>query len=164
MHGYVDMCFINDIGKIDMKLEYVVKTIIQNYKIKTQSELTELLYRKGIDTTQSNISRILKKLNTIKVTDDNKQSYYVIQSKPLDVNCRVKSLVNCIDPNVNGIIIRTYSSAAPLVGQIIGERKIDGILSTLCSNNTVFVVVEDANLIDEIINNLRLLFLGIDEK
>ena len=47
-----------------MKLEYIIKNIVQNNKVKTQNELTEILLNKGINTTQSNISRILKKLNT----------------------------------------------------------------------------------------------------
>lgn len=76
------------------KLETVIKELIINKKIKTQNELTQILSKLGYNTTQSNISRILKKLGTIKQVDEEnpKSTYYSIQQKPLEINTWVKSL------------------------------------------------------------------------
>lgn len=143
-----------------MKLEYIVKGLIQNNKIKTQTELADILYKRGFNTTQSNISRILKKLNTIKIVDENKETYYVIHSRPLDVNNKIRNLVLSIDRSSTGIVIKTYPNASNIIGQILEERNIDGVMSTICGNNVVLVVPEDTKDIDIIDNKIRSLFLS----
>ena len=143
-----------------MKLEYIVKNIIQNNKIKTQSELTKILCRKGIDTTQSNISRILKKINTVKIVDENKNVYYAIHERPLDTNSKIKSLVSSISHNDSNIIIKTYNNAAPIINQILSERNMDGIASTICNSNTVLIMLNNQENIEKIIGRIKLLFLS----
>lgn len=143
-----------------MKLEYIIKNLIQNNKIKTQLELTNILYKKGFNTTQSNISRILKKLNTVKIVDENKDTYYVIHNRPLDMNNKIKSLVLNVEHNGYNVIVKTYCGAASIIGQILDERNIDNIMSTICGDNTVLVVPEDIKEIEELSNKIKFLFLS----
>ena len=142
-----------------MKLEYVVKNLIQNNKIKTQAELTNILYKKGFNTTQSNISRILKKLNTVKIVDEDNDTYYIIHNKPLDMNCKIRELVLSVDNNEDGIVIKTYKNSAQLIDQIITERNIDGVMSTVCGSSSVLVVPESSSLVGKIGDKLKMLFL-----
>ena len=142
-----------------MKLEYVVKNLIQNNKIKTQAELTNNLYKKGFNTTQSNISRILKKLNTVKIVDEDNDTYYIIHNKPLDMNSKIRDLVLSVDNNEDGIVIKTYKNSAQLIDQIITERNIDGVMSTVCGSSSVLVVPESSSLVGKIGDKLKMLFL-----
>lgn len=147
-----------------MKLEYIIKNLIQNNKIKTQLELTNILYKKGFSTTQSNISRILKKLNTVKILDENKETYYVIHNKPLELTNWIKNLILSIDVNGDNIIIKTYNNAAQLINQILNERSINNLEATLANNNIIIVIPENVNKINELADNLKVLFYYIDVK
>lgn len=142
-----------------MKLEYVIKELILNNKIKTQIELTEILQEKGYSTTQSNISRILKKLNTVKVVDENKNTYYVIQPKPLEIAPWVKSLINTIQDNGKEILIKTYSGAADIIGQIIDERNINNVMGCIAGDNTILVMVNDFARVNDTVALLKEMFM-----
>lgn len=142
-----------------MKLEYVIKDLILNNKIKTQTELTEILSSKGYSTTQSNISRILKKLNTVKVVDENKNTHYVIQPKPLEIAPWVKTLITLIKTNGREILIKTYSGAADIIGQILDERDVDNIFGTVADDNTVLILVDDIKKIEETVEKIKSMFL-----
>ena len=147
-----------------MKLEYVIKSLIQNNKIKTQSELTNILQKKGVITTQSNISRILKKLNTVKMVDENKNTYYVIQSKPLDISDKIKTLVANVENNGYLIVIKTHHGAASLIGKAIDERNINRIMSIIYGENYVIIIPDNVKNLEELYINIRTTFMPIDTK
>ena len=142
-----------------MKLEAVIRELIINKRIKTQIELTEILLSMGYSTTQSNISRILKKLNTVKVVDDSKNTYYVIQPKPLEISEWIKTLINTIQDNGREIVVKTYSGAGQIIGQIIDERNIDNVMACVAGDNSVLVLVEDLAKISETVTKLKEMFM-----
>jgi transcriptional regulator of arginine metabolism len=142
-----------------MKLELVIRNLIQNNKIKTQSELGKILEKKGFSTTQSNISRILKKINTVKLIDENKETYYIIRSKPLEVAGWIKNLVLGIEANKTSIVIKTYAGASNLVRQIIKERSLDNVLAVIPEENAALVVPAEVSAIESLIAKLKALFL-----
>jgi arginine repressor len=148
---------------VTMKLEFIIKNLIQNNKIRTQFELGQILRKKGFDTTQSNISRILKKINTVKLIDENKNTYYAVRSKPLEVVPWVKNLVISIDSSGGNIAIKTYPGAAGLIKQIVEERNIDNVAASISSENAVLIIPNNVKFVDEISVRLKLLFV-IEEK
>lgn len=142
-----------------MKLEAVIRELIINRRIKTQIELTEILLSMGYSTTQSNISRILKKLNTVKVVDDSKNTYYVIQPKPLEISEWIKTLINTIQDNGREIVVKTYSGAGQIIGQIIDERNINNVMACVAGDNSILVLVEDLAKISETVATLKEMFM-----
>jgi arginine repressor len=142
-----------------MKLELVIRSLIQNNKIKTQSELGRILEKKGFNTTQSNISRILKKINTVKLIDENKETYYIIRSRPLEIANWIKNLALGIESNGSNLVIKTYAGASGLIKQILKERNIDNILASIPEENAVLVVPTDSKFIEPLIVRLKALFL-----
>ena len=142
-----------------MKLEAVIRELIINKRIKTQIELTEILLSMGYSTTQSNISRILKKLNTVKVVDDSKNTYYVIQPKPLEISEWIKTLINTIQDNGREIVVKTYSGAGQIIGQIIDERNINNVMACVAGDNSILVLVEDLAKISETVATLKEMFM-----
>ena len=147
------------------KLEIVIKELILNNKIRTQTELTERLSDMGYSTTQSNISRILKKLNTAKMVDENdvKLAYYVIQPKPLEVNAWVRNLVHTIKSNDLNIVLKTHCGAASIISKIIEEKNIDGVIGTLSDVNTVLVITSSKENTEKVKECLIDLFLDCDK-
>lgn len=123
-----------------MKIGKQIKDLILNNKIRTQTELSDRLNKEyHLNITQSNLSNLLKKMNIIKSVENN-DSFYIIQNTPLKIDEWVKKLVISIANNENVILIKTYSGAGNIIGQIIDEQKIEGIMGTVSGDNTALII------------------------
>ncbi len=133
-----------------MKLNELVKSIIQNNKISKQTEITDILLRNyNIEITQSNISRILKQINAVKVVD-NKDVVYEIQEKLTGISVWIKKLIRSIDDNGQVILISSHPGSANIIGQALDEVKIENIMGTLAGDNVVMVVPKNISKIKEL--------------
>ena len=133
-----------------MKLNELVKSIVQNNTISKQTEITDILLNKyGMEITQSNISRILKQINAVKVVN-NKEVVYEIQEKLASVSVWIKKLIRSIDDNGQVILISSHPGSANIIGQALDEVKIDNIMGTLAGDNVVMVVPKDISKIKEL--------------
>ncbi len=134
-----------------MKLNILVKEIIENNTISKQTDITDLLEKEyNISVTQSNISRILKQIKAIKVVDANNNVKYEIQQK-LDEKCDwVKKLIKKIEDNGNLISISSYPGSANIIGQVLDEREIENLMSTLCGDCTTLIIPKDPSKIKEL--------------
>lgn len=145
-----------------MKLEYVIKNVVQNNKIRTQNELANVLLQRGINATQSNISRILKKLNTVKIVDDNNESYYVIYDKPLELTDWIRNIIINIEDNGHNISLKVYPASADFVAKIIKERDLEEIMTIMSNYDSLLVVPKSTDLIANIIEKLKKVFFVKD--
>lgn len=141
-----------------MKLEYIIKNIVQNNKIKTQNELASMLLLKGINATQSNISRILKKLNTVKIVDESNESYYVIYDKPLELTEWIRNIIINIEDNGHNISLKVYPASADFVGKIIRERDLEDVMAITSSYDNLLIVPKNSALIAKIVEKLKKIF------
>ena len=133
-----------------MKLNELVKSIVQNNTISNYIFLTDILLNKyGMEITQSNISRILKQINAVKVVN-NKEVVYEIQEKLASVSVWIKKLIRSIDDNGQVILISSHPGSANIIGQALDEVKIDNIMGTLAGDNVVMVVPKDISKIKEL--------------
>ena len=143
-----------------MKLNNLVKNIIENNKISNQTEIKDILFNKyKIKITQSNISRILKQINAIKVIDDDKKTYYEIKDKLNKNSDWLKNLVKKIDDNGNIILVTSYSGSGNIIGQFVDENNIDGIMGTVSGDNTTIIIPKDIKKIKEIRLNIEKILL-----
>ncbi len=140
-----------------MKIEKQIKELVLNNKIKTQTELSDKLRDKyNLNITQSNLSNILKKMNITKSLENN-NSFYILQSKPLKIDEWIKNLVVSVDSNEHVVLIKTYSGAANIIGQIIDERKLKNILGTISGDDTVLIIpisIKKLQEVKKIINDI----------
>ena len=145
-----------------MKLEYIIKNIVQNNKIRTQNELASVLLQRGVNATQSNISRILKKLNTVKIVDDNSEAYYVIYDRPLELTDWIRNLIINIEDNGQDISLKVYPGSADFLGRIIRERDLEEIIAVIGSYDNLLIIPKDVKLIPEITEKLKKIFFVRD--
>lgn len=143
-----------------MKLNFLVKEIIENNVITKQTDITDILEKKyKISVTQSNISRILKQIKAIKVVDTNGNVIYEIQQK-LEEQCDwAKKLINKIDDNGQLISISSYPGSANIIGQLIDERNISNIMSTLSGDSTTIIIPKDPSKIKELKKEIEKILL-----
>ncbi len=134
-----------------MKLNNLVKEIIEENSISKQTDIADILLKKyKISVTQSNISRILKQIKAVKVVSSNKEMVYEIQEKLSETFHWVKKLIKKIEDNGNLIVITSYPGAAHLVAQTLDEKNLKNILGTIAGVNNLIVVPRDVNIIEEL--------------
>ena len=113
----------------------VITSILKGNKIHNQFDLKRHLVNMGIDTTQSSISRDLKKLGVVKVN-----GHY----KPPRIAPGESQIIDSLDAMAAGdnlIILKTGPGNAGRAGVVIDSAKIQGILGSIAGDDTIFLAV-----------------------
>lgn len=138
----------------------IILSLIEDYDIETQEELTELLLQQGITATQATISRDIKELRITKVqTDDGIYKYTVIETMRDTLNERLskiyRSAVLSFVVNDNRIYVNTVSYAATVTAQAINIKKIDGIAAIVSGDDTILIDVNKDYDVNKVLNKLK---------
>ena len=138
----------------------IILDLIENHEIETQNELAGLLIKKGIDITQATISRDIKELRLVKVLTSNKKyRYATMDSQNEGINERMsnifKSSVLNINQAENIIVIKTLPAAAYVCASTVDNLKIDGIVGIIAGYDTVFIAIDNMDLMNSILTKLK---------
>ncbi len=117
-----------------------LKKILLDGELSTQEELAEKLERQKFETTQSTVSRDLKKLGAIKVVDlEGKTVYQLSEEVRPDMSGALPNLVQSVVTNGSIIVIRTAVGSASLVARHLDRFEPGEILGTIAGDDTIFV-------------------------
>ena len=134
-----------------------MEQLFADNKITTQEQLQQLLRAEGVEVTQATISRDMRILNIVKVSDQNGNTYYKQMKVEREKN--YERLFQEINDNVLGIqrinfinLIRTTvnSSYANILAAKLDDLELAEIAGTLAGNDTVVVFSkneEDAEIV-----------------
>ncbi len=126
-----------------------IARIIRGESIASQEELQDSLAKKGIDVTQSTLSRDLREIGVVKTSQGYALAEQLAGVAPFRLKPR-KSRENRFDSviadlvlsaNVSGtlVVLRTPTAEAQPVARAIDEAPPEGVLGTLGGDDTVFV-------------------------
>ena len=130
----------------------VIADVIRANKVGNQHELKDLLISKGFDTTQSSISRDLKKLGVVKV-----DGFYKTPSIAPGESSKVDRL-DATTAGDNLIIVKTGPGNANRAGFIIDRSAIPGILGTIAGDDTIFVAIANRQQQAKVLRKIFALF------
>lgn len=130
--------------------ERAIRSIVSDRSVRTQSELVEALRERGIDASQSTVSRDVKRLGLVKVPADDGGYRYARPaeaSPPADARGRLRSAV---DEFVTGVAegrailaLKTPPGGADPVAAALDDADLDDVEATLAGDDTVFVLAAD---------------------
>lgn len=128
--------------------------IINSRKVHTQDELIKYLGEKGISVTQATLSRDMKELGTIKVSDPQEGTYYKIAFKPA-----LRSHLNVDRIEVSGqlCVLHLQSGFSQAVATVIDEAMIDGVMGTIAGEDTVLVMLRndiDTTVVSKVLKSM----------
>lgn len=134
--------------------------IIENKDIETQDELANELREAGFQVTQATVSRDIKEMRLIKVlTKDGKYKYASAREKEGAVNDRFlkiyRNSVISVDHAGNIIVIKTLVGAANAAAVAIDALNIKDIVGTIAGDDTIFLVVREAQQVEKIMKQFR---------
>ena len=126
--------------------------LLQTEELHNQGELLASLSEKGIDTTQSSVSRDLAKLGVIKY----KGSYRIptnfksesLHKKPLQMTYAGPHL----------LVVKTSPGDASRIALLIDTCVIAGIAGTIAGDDTIFCAINDPAAHGRIMNELKAMF------
>lgn len=136
--------------------------LINEYEIDTQLELTQRLIEEGYETTQSTISRDIRKLQLTKTIDNNGHSKYVLPKNVSELNNDEKmrdKYINVLNDGIldmvkasNLLVINTHIGMAMAVATAIDALKIDEIIGCIAGDDTVFCAISDEVQVNTVID------------
>ncbi|MCG8617010.1 MAG: hypothetical protein MI802_12395 [Desulfobacterales bacterium] len=108
-----------------------------------QTQLVEALKERGVHTTQSSVSRALKKINAVKGQDGNGHTVWALARTELKDTGFFDSLVSSIAHNTQLIVIRTRPGTANTVAKFIDDHEFERVLGSVAGDDTIVVVPAD---------------------
>lgn len=111
-----------------------IARIIAAKRIATQQELAEELQRRGIQSTQSSVSRDIVEMGLVKIN-----GYY---AAPQPAVAAAGPMVDIETAGDNLIVIKTETGQAQPVALAIDRAKIDEVVGTLAGDDTILVAVK----------------------
>ncbi len=139
----------------------IIREIIENKNIETQFQLTDELRKHGFNVTQATISRDIKEMGLIKVSNGNSSFCYSFSSGVLAGNTfdRAKKMMRDnllrLDISANIIVIRTLPGTAQGVAFCIDGLAWKEILGTVAGDDTIMIIVRQDEDIWELTNKLK---------
>lgn len=128
--------------KMNMTISTELNSLLSQGISGNQAQLVQALGEKGIRTTQSSVSRALKKINAIKGQDEKGNAVYALA--PAEIGLKdtgfFDSLVNKIADNGYQIVIQTRPGTANTVAKFIDDHRFDQVLGSVAGDDTIIIV------------------------
>lgn len=121
----------------------VIANIIESQKIHTQEELITVLKERGISATQATLSRDIKELGAVKVSDPEGGQYYKIR-----IATTTKSHFSAESVEISGqlCVVKVKPGFAPPVSATLDSAGLPGVMGTIAGDDTVLAMLrEDAD-------------------
>ena len=133
--------------------------LIEKYSIDTQEELLSRLRDAGYAATQATISREIRDLKLVKAMTGVGVYKYIRPTKqetpvPRFNSALAESVIH-VDAAGNLIVIRTYPGMAQPVASCVDAIGHDEVLGCVGGDDTVLVVIRDAQKADEMCDKIR---------
>ncbi len=144
----------------------LIETLIRERRLTTQSELAAALEELGAAVTQATVSRDMREMGVQKGTGADGRVRYVIppnrgRRNPEDALARVLSESDVMVRGAqNLVVVRSEPGTAPAVGRAIDELERDDIIGTVAGDDTVLLILADADVARRIAGYLTDLIEG----
>ena len=145
-------------NKIESRHQLIRSLVMEN-KIHTQQELQELLELNGVEVTQSTLSRDIKLLNLVKITESG-SSYYVINSiAPSRWEKRLRFYMEdalvMLKPVQHQVVLKSLPGLAQSFGSILDALEIPKVVAPVCGDDVCLIICEDADAAKECFEYLK---------
>lgn len=145
-----------------MKVSRQLKMIelIENNVIETQEDLAQALKESGFMVTQATISRDIKELKLIKISNQQgKQHYAPLKDIGSIYSERVKAVfkesVLTIDYVDHTIVIRTLPAMGQAAALAIDSMDYRDVVGTIAGDDTIFVLVRKRDRVEDIVRRFK---------
>ena len=127
-----------------------IRALVRAEDIRTQKDLVARLQAKGFDCTQATVSRDIAEMGFVK----SERGYYAL---PEDM--ALKRLMSehalAVEDAGNLVVVKTRGGSASLIGEVLDNAEIAGLVGTIAGDNTIMMAVKTEERAQEITVHLR---------
>lgn len=130
--------------------QHRIAALLEEHAVTSQAQLTDLLEREGLDTTQATVSRDLDELGAIKVRVPGGETVYAIPEHPVDriapedhLRRVMSDWVADVNHSLNLVVLRTPPGSAHVVASALDRAGISDVLGTVAGDDTLVVVAAE---------------------
>lgn len=128
-----------------MKRHLKIREIITDNDIETQDELVNQLKAANFDVTQATISRDIKELHLVKIPSKSGRYKYSTPTTQRfnSIDKLKRSIMEAfvsIDHAHHFVVLKTLPGNAQAIGALIDDLDWDGILGTICGDDTCLII------------------------
>ncbi|MDD5863887.1 MAG: arginine repressor [Firmicutes bacterium] len=133
------------------KRQAKIMEIISTTNVETQEQLLQLLQQAGFNSTQATISRDIKELRIVKELTSFGTYRYTTAAREVPgafsgrLNTIFRECVTNFDYAQNIVVIHTMPGLANAAASAVDAMKMSVVLGTLAGDDTVVVIMRDAN-------------------
>jgi transcriptional regulator of arginine metabolism len=121
----------------------LLRQIIENEEIRSQRDILSRLSNEGIKITQASLSRYLKEMNAVRVSDGAGGYYYKLPASSVK-NDMMTSQVNSVEFAGESIaVVKTGAGYANAVSVQIDAKQFPVIAGTVSGDDTILIIIRD---------------------
>jgi transcriptional regulator of arginine metabolism len=135
-----------------------LKQLLIEGSASTQEYIKQHLVQLGFEVNQAKISRLLRKLGAIKISNEHGQAVYSLPKEPAlpATETALSHLIIDIKSNESLVVIHTSPGSASLFGRLIDHNlQRLNILGTVAGDDTLLVVPESTSNIQQVLTNVK---------
>jgi transcriptional regulator of arginine metabolism len=120
----------------------LIRTLLTDHVVGSQSELVELLSAHGYDITQATASRDLSAVGAVKDGD----GYVIADPRHTEATVlahAIDEFAESISASANLVVIRTPPGAAQILGAALDAAALEGVLGTVAGDDTILVITAE---------------------
>ena len=117
--------------------------LLDQYRISSQVQLSELLLDENIDVTQATLSRDLDELGAKKIRVGVGRSFYTVSPVHDKLRRVLGDLLVSADHSANMTVLRTPPGAAQYLASFIDRVSMPEVVGTIAGDDTVFVLARE---------------------
>ena len=150
-----------DIQKTKEARRDAIRRLTSAEQISTQMELTRRLQKEGFPVTQATVSRDIRELGLIKISDGDGTFHYepVKTEEPpqaSDTFYRMfRESVVKVERAVNQVVIRTHTGMAQAVCATMDKMEWPGVVGTLAGDDTILIIAGDEEKAEVLLRLLK---------
>ena len=133
--------------------------LLENCRVRSQTELARLLADDGVAVTQTTLSRDLDELGAVKIRDGEGDLVYAVPAEGGDPTPRLApvngevvarlsrlaaELLVSADASANLVVLRTPPGAAQFLASAVDRAALPEVIGTIAGDDTVLVIAADA--------------------
>ncbi len=137
-----------------------ILSLIQEFDISTQEQLTTKLMECGFDVTQATVSRDIKAMNLIKIQGSNGQyKYSAVHKKDADHSEKYDAILShsviSVDYAMNITCVHCYAGMANAACAAIDAIHFDRSIGTIAGDDTIFILNRTEEAARELMNSIK---------
>ena len=139
----------------------LIRNLVETRNIETQEDLANALRESGIKVTQATVSRDIKELMLVKVSDMRGSYRYSIPKERTHMMSTeqlerlIRNSVISVQAGGNLVVLHTLPGTAQGVAFAIDSMKWIGIMGTVAGDDTIFVAIERPEMAEELSSYFR---------